>query len=155
MNEHTVSPRAAVRDQTRHGEETRRTAAARSEPDKARDEAEEASALARHKDPSLTGKDAKNGAKAKRRPGVEWVRPTDLLASRSGRVAGRGIDFQAELARRTRRLPGQTVRATHRTVRSTAAKGSERARRLPPVSAFGRGSGQRFSWVSRSGIGLG
>ena len=48
------------------------------------------SALARHRDPSLT-KDTTEAAK-KQRPGVEWVRPTDLMVSRSARVAGRGID---------------------------------------------------------------
>ncbi len=115
----------------------------------------EASALARHRDPSLTKKtqaSAEEAAKKKKeRPGVEWVRPSELLVSRSGRVAGRGIDFQAELSRRARRLPGQTFRGTRSGVRAM----SERARRLPPVSAFGRGSGERFSWVSRSGIGLG
>ena len=41
------------------------------------------------------------------------------------------------------------------TVRQAAAGFSDRARRLPPVSAFGRGAGARFSWTSRSGIGLG
>lgn len=120
-------------------------------------EAGEVSALARHRDPSLTK--AKAGAvdqKAERkRPGVEWVRPSELLASRSARVAGRGIDFQAELARRARRSPGQIVRGTRRGVRAGARFVSERARRLPPVSDFGRGPGTTYSWVSRSGIGLG
>lgn len=138
MNEPTIALRSVVRD-----DDARNTAA----------EAGEASALARHKDPSLTG--AAAGEAKKKVPGVEWVRPTELLASRSGRIAGRGIDFQAELARRARRVPGQTLRATRRGVEATAAKVSERARRLPPASAFGRGSDQRFSWVSRSGIGLG
>lgn len=114
----------------------------------------EASELARHRDPSLTKQAetvAEGVAKKKARPGVEWVRPSELLASHGGRIAGRGIDFQAELARRARRLPGQTYRAT----RSGARVLSERVRKLPPASAFGRGSGERFSWVSRSGIGLG
>jgi len=110
----------------------------------------EASELARHKDPSLTDKDGTAAAAKRKARGVEWVRPSDLLVSRSARIAGRGIDFQAELSRRTRRLPGQTYRATRTGVRTV----SERARELPPVTAFGRGSGERFSWVSRSGIGL-
>lgn len=111
----------------------------------------EAFNLARHKDPSLTDKDVAAAAANKKSRGVEWVRPSELLASRSARLAGRGIDFQAELSRRTRRLPGQTYQATRLGVRTM----SERARKLPPVTAFGRGSGERFSWVSRSGIGLG
>ena len=32
--------------------------------------------------------------------GVEWVRPTDLIARHSAHAAGRGLDFQGELARR-------------------------------------------------------
>lgn len=112
----------------------------------------EASALARHRDPSLATTAEQTGETAKKtRPGVEWVRPSELLASRSARIAGRGIDFEAELARRARRVPGQNYRGARAGVRVV----SERARRLPPVSAFGRGGGERFSWVSRSGIGLG
>lgn len=127
------------------------------EPDKA-DETpreSEASALARHLDPSLTkGSTAKDVAK-KKRSGVEWVRPTDLMASRSARMAGRGIDLQAELARRAPRAPRHAYRATRDGARSGARFVTERARKLPPVTAFGRGSGERFSWVSRSGIRLG
>ncbi|MFV4914178.1 hypothetical protein PFZ49_11665 [Microbacterium lacticum] len=116
------------------------------------------SALARHRDPSLTKDRAESAgeeATKKERPGVEWVRPTDLMASRSARIAGRGIDFQAELARRSRRVPGHLYRGTRIGVRTGARFVSERARKLPPVTAFGRGPGERFSWVSRSGIGLG
>lgn len=59
--------------------------------------------------------------------GVEWVRPSDLLARHGAAWAGRGIDFEVELARRTRRtaLTGSQTMA-------------ERARRLPPLSAFGQ-----------------
>ena len=127
---------------------------ARARNTKPEPEASEASALARHRDPSLarrTEATTQEPATKTERPGVEWVRPSELLVSRSGRLAGRGIDFQAELSRRSRRLPGQTYRTTRFGVRTV----SERARRLPPVTAFGRGSGERFSWVSRSGIGLG
>lgn len=112
----------------------------------------ETSALARHRDPSLT-KDATEATK-KQRPGVEWVRPSDLMVSRSARMAGRGIDFQAELARRSRRVPGQAYRATRTGARTGVRFVSERARKLPPVTAFGRGAGEHYSWVSRSGIGL-
>ncbi|AYG04600.1 hypothetical protein [Gryllotalpicola protaetiae] len=115
------------------------------------------SELARHGDPSATNTKTAGAAEAKRRrPGVEWVRPSDLLASRMGRVAGQGIDFQAELVRRARRAPGQAYRGTRRVARKGAQVASERARRLPPVTAFGSGGvGERHSWVSRSGIGLG
>ncbi len=138
---------------TEHMEARRR---AEEEPERARISSHEtataeASELARHRDPSLTDKDVAAAAAKNKARGVEWVRPSDLLVSRSARLAGRGIDFQAELSRRARRLPGQTYRATRTGMRTM----SERARRLPPATAFGRGSGERYSWVSRSGIGLG
>lgn len=61
--------------------------------------------------------------------GVEWVRPTDLVARSSARVAGAGISFQSELHRRTRAAAQESSRRI-----------AERARRLPPLSAFGRGA---------------
>ncbi|QEA30072.1 hypothetical protein FGL91_16875 [Microbacterium sp. CBA3102] len=116
----------------------------------------EVSELARHGDPSAAKKTAAEAATGRRRSGVEWVSPSDLLAARLGRVAGQGIDFQAELARRARLVPGQAYRGTRTVARSGVRVVSERARRLPPVTAFGRGVGaERHSWVSRSGIGLG
>lgn len=59
--------------------------------------------------------------------GVEWVRPTDLIARQSAGLAGRGIDLHTELSRRTRTLTTAGAR--------TAAA---RVRGLPPLSAFGR-----------------
>ena len=61
------------------------------------------------------------------RPGIVWVRASDLLSSGTGRIAGRGIDFEAELARRMRRIPPTSRRAIR-----------ERADRLPPLSEFGQ-----------------
>ncbi|MFE5671685.1 hypothetical protein ACFQ58_08750 [Agromyces sp. NPDC056523] len=60
-------------------------------------------------------------------PGIIWVRASDLLNSGTGRVAGRGLDLEAELARRMRRTAGTTRRAIR-----------ERADRLSPLSAFGQ-----------------
>lgn len=94
------------------------------------------------------------GASARRARGVEWVQPTDLIARYGAAVAGRGIDFEVELARRSRRLPDRAVRAGSRGVSAVQTAASERARRLPSVSEFGRMGGSR-SWVTRSGIGLG
>ena len=74
--------------------------------------------------------------------GVEWVRPTDLIARHSAHAAGRGLDFQAELARRTRTPIGAGVRRL-----------GDRARRLPPISAFGR-SNAPVSQLSRSGVSM-
>jgi len=74
--------------------------------------------------------------------GVEWVRPTDLIARHSAPAAGRGLDFQAELARRTRTPLGAGV-----------LRIGDRARRLPPISAFGRSSAPS-SQLSRSGVSM-
>lgn len=112
-------------------------------------EAQEVSELARHPDPSQASKTVEHKDPDKARRGVAWVRPSELMSQAGGRVAGRGIDFHTELARRTRRLPGGAVRAT----RHSARLASERARRLPPVSAFGR-SRQPSSGATRSGLGL-
>lgn len=59
--------------------------------------------------------------------GVTWVRVSDLLSSGTARMAGRGIDFEAELARRLR----QPVDATRQAIR-------DRRSALPPLDAFGR-----------------
>ena len=75
--------------------------------------------------------------------GVEWVRPTDLIARHSAHAAGRGLDFQAELARRTRTPIGAGVRRL-----------GDRARRLPPISAFGRSHAPQAQQVSRSGVSM-
>lgn len=74
--------------------------------------------------------------------GVEWVRPTDLLVRGGGNLAGRGISFNVE---------------QHRRVRSTLATGaravSQRARRLPPLAAFGRPT-PHSAGAARSGVGM-
>ena len=74
--------------------------------------------------------------------GVEWVRPTDLIARHSAHAAGRGLDFQAELARRTRTPIGAGFRRL-----------GDRARRLPPISAFGRSTAPA-SLMSRPGVSM-
>lgn len=111
-------------------------------PSTARDEA---LALARHRDPSLTKKAAKQTGK-KPEHGVAWVRPSELMTQAGGRAAGRGIDFHAELARRARRLPGQVVAVTRQAM-------STRARRLPPVTDFGTQVRSNPA-TTRPGIGL-
>ncbi|MFT8636810.1 MAG: hypothetical protein ABF811_02480 [Pseudoclavibacter sp.] len=74
--------------------------------------------------------------------GVEWVRPTDLIVRSGGTLAGRGIEFNSEQGRRFR----SSLAAGARSV-------SERARRLPPLSAFGR-RGQHVEGPARSGVGM-
>lgn len=73
--------------------------------------------------------------------GVEWVRPSDLLARHAASWSGRGIDFQAELARRAR----APMSIRHQV--------GDRAHRLPPLTAFGRGSPTHTTAV-RSGVGM-
>lgn len=94
----------------------------------------EAASLRRHRGLSV------DPATARAR-GVEWVRATDLMARGGSHVAGAGIDFQKELARRAR---------TARTDRMHAV--GDRARRLPPLSAFGRGGTDRG--VDRGAVGM-
>lgn len=72
---------------------------------------------------------------------VDWVRPTDLMARGGSRVAGAGIDFQAELARRARHL---TAKRAHGL--------ADRSSRLPPLSAFGRGDAPRS--MDRTAVGM-
>lgn len=74
--------------------------------------------------------------------GVDWVRPTDLLLRGSGNLAGRGITFNVEQHRRVR----STLTTGARTV-------SARARRLPPLAAFGR-LGPQPAGAVRSGVGM-
>lgn len=64
--------------------------------------------------------------------GVEWVRPRDLIARGGSRLAGAGINFQAQLSHRARQLTP-----------ISACGRAERIRRLPPLSAFGRGNIQQ------------
>lgn len=59
--------------------------------------------------------------------GVDWVRPTDLMARAGGAVSRRGIDFQDDLFRRARSG-----------IATGAKKVAAYAKRLPPVTAFGR-----------------
>ncbi|MEX3509799.1 hypothetical protein VVR84_09670 [Kocuria carniphila] len=59
--------------------------------------------------------------------GVDWVRPSDLMARAGGAAARRGIDVQDALSRHARSG-----------IAAGAQRLSAQARRLPPLSAFGR-----------------
>lgn len=116
----------------------------------------ERSAFAMHRDPYLnTGTSGRRLGR-----GIEWVRPSDLIASSGARIAGRGIDFQAELVRHTRRAPGQAVRAGRDGARAVRERTESRPRRIHSISpepdmfdvGYRRPSS---SWVRPSGIGLG
>ena len=82
-----------------------------------------ANELARHSDPSLR-LEAPAAEQAQKR--IAWVRPTEM-GSYLGPMVGRGIDLQAELARRTRRTPATTTRTLRHpgTDRSAAPTASQ------------------------------
>ncbi|MEU1970788.1 hypothetical protein ABZ477_03960 [Microbacterium sp. NPDC019599] len=58
---------------------------------------------------------------------VTWVRMSDLLSAGTGRIAGRGIDIEAELSRRLH----HPIEVTRQAIRNRSAA-------LPPLNAFGR-----------------
>lgn len=115
----------------------------------------ERSAFAVHRDPSLSS--GSPGRRVGR--GIEWVRPSDLIAASSARVAGRGIDLHTELTRRARRIPGRSIRAGRASVRAARDRAGARVREVPDMSGFDVfGPDYRLpssSWVRASGIGLG
>ncbi|MBS4876195.1 MAG: hypothetical protein KHZ98_10320, partial [Actinomyces sp.] len=89
------------------------------------------------------------------------VRPTDLIASSTARFAGRGINFQTELAHRARRAPGQTYRMTRDRARDIRDRRADRAVAAGPAvfESFDvfepQDRPRSSSWVRPSGIGLG
>lgn len=74
--------------------------------------------------------------------GVDWVRPTDLIAQGGGALSRRGMDRTADMSR--------LVRAP---IEKGARWVAERAKRLPPLSAFGRRGGAEQG-PRRSGVGM-
>ena len=115
------------------------------------------SAFAVHRDPSLTATGVGHSRVGR---GIAWVRPSDLIVSGTARIAGRGIDFQAELTHRVRRAPGQTYRSTRNRARDLQARRSDRA--VSGSSVFEsfdvfepQDRARSSSWVRPSGIGLG
>jgi hypothetical protein len=71
---------------------------------------------------------------------VTWIRAADLLNLGAGRIAGRGIDFQANAVRQVRRTPVTASRA----IRARAA-------RLAPLSEFG--AVRERARIARDGVG--
>ena len=72
--------------------------------------------------------------------GIEWVRPTDLIARNTASLAGRGIDIEVEMSRKAR----EPLVAGLRNL-------GDRARRLSPLSAFGHGA--RHHAPTRAAVG--
>ena len=72
--------------------------------------------------------------------GIEWVRPTDLIARNTASLAGRGIDMEVEMSRKARAPLVDGLRNL-----------GDRARRLSPLSAFGHGA--RHHAPTRAAVG--
>lgn len=107
----------------------------------------EASELARRTDPSLQKTATARGVDRFDPRSVAWVRLSDALSASTAQLAGRGISFEAELHRRIRRLPVQTVAASRTAI-------SRRSHRLPPVTAFGHTRSHGVQAPARSGVGM-
>ena len=60
--------------------------------------------------------------------GVTWMRISDAIASGSGKIAGRGLNLEVDLARRIHRQHAVTRHAIRK-----------RTHLLPPLSEFGGG----------------
>ena len=84
--------------------------------------------------------EAEQQNQVRRARGVEWVRPTDLMNRSSAALAGRGIDLEVDLARKSREKLGAGMRGL-----------GDRARNLSPLSSFGRG--QRHDAPTRAAVG--
>lgn len=72
--------------------------------------------------------------------GIEWVRPTDLIARNTASLAGRGIDMEVEMSRKARAPLVDGLRNL-----------GDRAKRLSPLSAFGHGA--RHHAPTRAAVG--
>lgn len=91
-------------------------------------------------DPEVAASDVAEKSKLMRARGVEWVRPTDLMARHSSALAGRGLDLHTRL---DAELRGKVAAAR------TAL--GQQARRLSPLSSFGRGA--RHEAPTRAAVG--
>ena len=93
-------------------------------------------ALAVHRDPSVS--QTSTAAPDRERPGVAWVRPSEVPTLVGGRWVRRGIDLQTELTRRARRAPAAAARnAAHRVSRSFIGRPQPSA----PTAATSEGLG--------------
>lgn len=72
--------------------------------------------------------------------GIEWVRPTDLIARNTASLAGRGIDMEVEMSRKARAPLVDGLRNL-----------GDRAKRLSLLSAFGHGA--RHHAPTRAAVG--
>ena len=75
-------------------------------------------ALAVHRDPSVPT-DQATPRSERARFGIAWVRPSEMPTVLGSRYVRRGIDVEAALARRARRVPGAAISAASRRITRT------------------------------------
>ena len=80
----------------------------------------EVSALAVHRDPSQSPAERQGQAAAKGQRSIAWVRPSELATTLGSDRLRRGIDLEAELARRARRTPAQAAWKVRRRITRNA-----------------------------------
>jgi len=80
----------------------------------------EVSALAVHSDPSQSPAERRGPEPAKGQKMIAWVRPSELVTTLGSHSLRRGIDLEAELARRARRTPAQAAWKVRRRITRNA-----------------------------------
>lgn len=80
----------------------------------------EVSALAVHRDPSQNPAERRGPETAKAQKTIAWVRPSELVTTLGSDRVRRGIDLEAELARRARRTPAQAAWKVRRRITRNA-----------------------------------
>lgn len=80
----------------------------------------EVSALAVHRDPSQSPAVNRGQEQAKAQKTIAWVRPSELVTTLGSDRLRRGIDLEAELARRARRTPAQAAWKVRRRITRNA-----------------------------------
>jgi hypothetical protein len=85
---------------------------------------ESVAALSVQRDPSVpdAAPSTDAGNDPRRQRGIAWVRPSDLPTMLGSKWAGRGIDLQSDLVRRSRRVPISAARVSRRVSRSAIAR---------------------------------
>lgn len=80
----------------------------------------EISALAVHRDPSQSPAQRRGTEEATAKRTIAWVRPSELVTTFGSDRLRRGIDLEADLARRARRTPAQAAWKVRRRITRNA-----------------------------------
>lgn len=80
----------------------------------------EVSALAVRRDPSQSPAQRRGPEEVKAKRTIAWVRPSELVTTLGSDRLRRGIDLEAELARRARRTPAQAAWKVRRRITRNA-----------------------------------